>query len=419
MGGAGGVPYTVSADDCTRDEDCGALEYCAVIQTNSPTYYECSLILPIEPDVPDYARVCLPAGDGCVTDADCGSAEYCSCGSLVGTCVQVSPVAGCRTHEDCGEGDLCVRDARSDNFAEFQLACQLPGDECAADDDCESGHFCGLRTEEGRACQQRSVCGRPFLVHGVARLAVRTKGSDWPSSTGSVILPEGPELRASLAEHFTRVGLMEHASIAAFARLTLQLLSLGAPAELIEASLAAQGDETRHARLAFAIATAHAGESVGPGALTLEGAFENASWESIFEATVREGCIGETRAALEAHSAAAECEDPIVAEILRGIAADESQHASLAWRVATWMLEQKPELASLARALFAQEESFPEGESYRPEGARAFGVLSAEELKTSWSQSRKEVIVPCARALLSKTDRPSRNLLVAVEAARS
>src|SRR5690606_23842857 len=109
-------------------------------------------------------------------------------------------------------------------------------------------------------------------------------------------LPSDENLRTKLAAHFTHMGLMENASVAAFARFTLQLLSLGAPAALIEASNQALIDETRHARKCFALASAYAGDAVGPGALPLEGALENTNWEAILEATVLEGCIGETRA---------------------------------------------------------------------------------------------------------------------------
>jgi hypothetical protein len=44
---------------------------------------------------------------------------------------------------------------------------------------------------------------------------------------------------AVLAKHWTEVALMAHASIAAFARFSLDALSLGAPPELLDAAHAA------------------------------------------------------------------------------------------------------------------------------------------------------------------------------------
>jgi hypothetical protein len=192
---------------------------------------------------------------------------------------------------------------------------------------------------------------------------------------------------------------MEHASIAAFARFTLQLLSLGAPAEFIEASNSAQVDETRHARLAFALASTYAGESMGPGALSLDKVLEETSWEAIFEATVREGCVGETRAALEAKWAAESCGDPVVQAVLEGIAADETKHAELAWRVAVWMIGERPELAQSVKRIFAEVEQLPTHDDARPGSGSSWGVLSNEELKACWKEAWNEILTPCARVL--------------------
>jgi hypothetical protein len=57
----------------------------------------------------------------------------------------------------------------------------------------------------------------------------------------------------------------EHASIAAFGNLSLQLMAVGAPAALIEATHLAALDEIRHARDAFAIASRLAGRPIEPG----------------------------------------------------------------------------------------------------------------------------------------------------------
>jgi hypothetical protein len=194
---------------------------------------------------------------------------------------------------------------------------------------------------------------------------------------------------------------MEHASIAAFARFSLQLLSLGAPADLLEASVQAQRDETHHARLAFSLASRYRGEDIGPGPLPLEGSLSESSWESIFVGTILEGCIGETRAALEAAEAALGCTDRVVAEVLSQIAHDEANHAALAWRAVAWMLSERPELVEVARDAFARASSEGPSSSGRPRGAASYGVLDSEQLTRAWERARREVIEPCARALLA------------------
>jgi hypothetical protein len=47
----------------------------------------------------------------------------------------------------------------------------------------------------------------------------------------------------------------------------LELLALGAPAELVEKAHVAALDEIEHARICFALASAYGGERYGPGPL--------------------------------------------------------------------------------------------------------------------------------------------------------
>ena len=49
--------------------------------------------------------------------------------------------------------------------------------------------------------------------------------------------------RAHIAQEWTAMGLAEHASVASFARFTLQLMAVGAPAELLHAAQLGAADE--------------------------------------------------------------------------------------------------------------------------------------------------------------------------------
>jgi hypothetical protein len=131
---------------------------------------------------------------------------------------------------------------------------------------------------------------------------------------------------------------MEHASIAAFARFSLQLLSLGAPAELVEACTQALADETVHTKLCFGIASAYAGRSIGPGPLDVSGSLGVTSLTDVVDLVIAEGCFGETSAALEALEAAEEAPDPVIAAAYAQIARDEQRHAELAFRFVRWAL---------------------------------------------------------------------------------
>jgi len=131
---------------------------------------------------------------------------------------------------------------------------------------------------------------------------------------------------------------MEHASIAAFARFSLQLLSLGAPPELVEACTQALADETAHTKLCFGIASAYAGRAIGPGPLDVSKSLNVTSLGDIVDLVIAEGCFGETAAALEALDAASTASDPVIIAAYTRIAADELRHAELAFRFVRWAL---------------------------------------------------------------------------------
>ena len=145
------------------------------------------------------------------------------------------------------------------------------------------------------------------------------------------------ERRSAMAARWTESALLEHASIASFARFSLHLLAVGAPPELLEGTQRAALDEIEHARLAFAIAGRLGGEPVGPGPLPMEGdVLGNLDLLSVAVAAAEEGCIGEALAALEAdREACTEPEGPI-ADALASIARDEATHAELAFAFVRW-----------------------------------------------------------------------------------
>lgn len=396
--------YVKGVDECSTDSDCAVKAACIL---SVPSSHPCGNFPDDEPPV--YSRVCSP---GCTTDEDCGAEQVCVCGNPLGHCVDAGGDAGCQSDADCAGDALCLLNKRTDSFGMWTFACQLPGDECASDVDCSQGESCTF-TPDGRKCEPAPVCGRPFFVQDEIRVAPLVPGGAW--SVGKrgdqAALPADPAVCRALAAHWAEIGLMEHASIAAFARFTLQLLSLGAPHELVTASGDAQLDETRHALLAFELASHFGGAPTGAGALPLADALADCSLEGILRLTFREGCVGETRAALEASRAAELCEDPILREVLETIARDESRHAELAWKTVHWILTNHPELRPVieqeleAARCSAQELAASQGHGAEPEPvspAERYGLLSKERLRRCQLRAYREVIFPCGRTLLAQ-----------------
>ena len=210
-------------------------------------------------------------------------------------------------------------------------------------------------------------------------------GRDWPTraAAGSV---------SGAAGSWVRAGLDEHASVAAFARHVLELLSLGAPMALVDAAGAALRDEVRHTEASFAVASRLAGRSLAPGPLDTS-APPRSTPEAILVALAREGCLGETLATAEARVAATRTDDPDIRRVLDDIARDETGHATLAWKTLAWGLGAHPEAREAVLAALA--------ELPRAATADAWGLLGPAERDALARRVLRTVVEPAVRALAS------------------
>ncbi|MBL8740946.1 MAG: ferritin-like domain-containing protein, partial [Myxococcales bacterium] len=275
---------------------------------------------------------------GCTADSDCGAGKVCECGTPVGRCV----AADCTVDADCEDGALCANVDTEPDCADMKYVCQTTEDECASDDDCAdnpNGSSCSTDGQKRVCVPGNCAIGRPFVVEGRERLAPSAPRTDWSADVAPAVDMLSTRTKRKLGEYWTMIGQMEHASIAAFARFSLQLLALGAPPDLVTRAQTAMADETHHARLAFALASAYLETPVGPGLLDISGALSDSSLEDVLRTVIVEGCIGETVAAMEAKEALTYVTDPTLRYVFGEIARDESQHAMLAWRTVGWLCE--------------------------------------------------------------------------------
>lgn len=216
--------------------------------------------------------------------------------------------------------------------------------------------------------------GRPFRVDGEVRVSgVRPTGT-------AIEAGDCPEaLRGDLVRGWMKIGLEEHASVAAFARFTLELMQLGAPLELIQEATAAQLDEVRHTQLAFAMASRFAGEILVPEGLSMQGALDGRDLRAVTLDVVREGCINETISTLIAMEARDHALDADARAAHVTITADETRHAELSWKFVRWALAQPGTEALRAEVLAILRSHAPEVHSAEAPDAAAlahYGVLS-------------------------------------------
>jgi hypothetical protein len=187
-------------------------------------------------------------------------------------------------------------------------------------------------------------CGRPLSVATdsgrATRVASSARREDWTRGAVAFRAPaKEAAIRTALAEAWLEDALQEHASVASFARFVLELLSVGAPHDLVAAATQAGLDEVEHARLCFELASAaDGGRALGPGPLLLDSIEPRRGLAAIAAAVAEEACCGETFAALAAERASKCCADARTAGVLERIADDEARHAELGWRFVAWAL---------------------------------------------------------------------------------
>lgn len=292
--------------------------------------------------------------------------------------------------------------------------------ECRADAESMSGGcspefqytVCGPEFVDGQCCsivfvEDWGCAGRPFLVEGETRTASSQARDDWRAG----VQPGGElaaDTRARLGASWLATALAEHASIASFARFVLDLLAVGAPADLVLAAQRATADEIVHARLAFGLASGYLGAPIGPGPLRVDGSIDTTrDLAAIVRAVIVEGCIGETVSAARAELELEGCTDPAVRRVLSTIARDERRHAQLAWQFVGWALRHDPSLREVIDDTFtASLVGIELGPVVRDTAdaarqvLREHGVLSVAELAALTHTVAQDVIGPCFAALL-------------------
>jgi hypothetical protein len=250
--------------------------------------------------------------------------------------------------------------------------------------------------------------GRPFLVGGSERVASLVPRSDWASVAPGIPAPAG-RTRAAMAAAFAEAATFEHASVASFARFTLELLAVGAPSLLVDAAVQAGREEIEHARLWYGLAAQH-GHPVGPGPLAIDGALPTpVELGDVVARAVQEGCIAETISAWQARVAARSVTDLQLRARMQQLADEELRHCELAWAFVRWALERAPQLRPRVAATFARAtEHVPRGPTLPEDLAaavvRGHGLLPRRDRLRLAADALIRLVHPTARALLDSLE---------------
>lgn len=379
-------------NECEIDADCqeGAYGKCVQSLGQIGAFCEC-----------DYS---------CRADSDCVAGEACACGDVLGggrhaMCVP----ATCKVDADCESGACDVSIYTGRCATEIQLQCRTDEDACASDQDCVEGEQCVFDGLDGRWNCLGITCiiGRPLTIEGQTRAAPPIGRTDWLAALD--IGEDVPsDVAAALLAHWSRVAALEHASVASFARFTLELMALGAPPELLAETQRAALDEIRHAQIAWSLASVWAGRELGPGPLPLAGLVIRNRVADIVHDLVKEGCVGETLGAAEAEALAAASGHPTMVPLFRTIAQDEARHAALAWRCLRWLLATCPDEArpaAISAVAEARAELAEPTAQTRGPSAPAWGLLPTSGLITGRRKAFAMIVAPIFRDILAAASR--------------
>ena len=132
--------------------------------------------------------------------------------------------------------------------------------------------------DDSDECAPGAICrpfrwevGRPFTVKGapritsseVSKFGTSDESASWKiPQTLSIV--ENNTFNHDIGLQWLKQAEDEHASVASFARHTLQLMSIGAPSELLQSSQDASIDEIKHAKICYGFASTFLERDVTP-----------------------------------------------------------------------------------------------------------------------------------------------------------
>lgn len=238
--------------------------------------------------------------------------------------------------------------------------------------------------------------GRQLRKLGKLQLAPLAKDRSWLT-----VQETRSETQPDVADAWRKNGLTEHASVAAFARLSMELVALGAPPRLIKSAHEDALDEMQHTTWCFDLAKSFDHKDIGPGAFPAARSrffplgsrslrLARLAVESLVDGAINEGMSARVVAELSR-----EVEDREVKSVLSRIARDEGRHAQHGFDVVRWCVEEGGYPVRIAlRSAIARLPEELQGEKLAADAAdgrfEAYGIPSrSREARAFVAMSKK------------------------------
>jgi hypothetical protein len=215
--------------------------------------------------------------------------------------------------------------------------------------------------------------------------------------------------RNRLAETWRRRSAAEYLAVTTFAVLAIDLVSAGAPADVLSLCMRAGIDEVRHAELCLRMVEIYSGKRLQPppGMSSLPDDPKRPKLHQALANTLLVSCVSETYATTVLTATRDLTEDPAAHAVLTSIYSDEVMHARLGWSYLRYALEKGGPAAVEAAAKMVPialrgvanvvERERPVGEV--TDAVRAHGLMTPAEERVIYSSCVREVLVPGFEAL--------------------
>ena len=192
----------------------------------------------------------------------------------------------------------------------------------------------------------RIYVGRPYISSGVALTSELEKCDAGSHPEQTYPGPHTCSERRRAASEWRDAAKDEHAAVASFARVSLELVGVGAPLRLLTAVHMAAMQEVGHAEMCLVVAQ-WLGTGCGDDAEYVVAPFpaHNIAIKNdpvaVALSTFDEGGVGETGAALQAALKRGCCANDTASPMTRAldaVVAEEARHAALAWSTVRWLV---------------------------------------------------------------------------------
>ncbi len=197
--------------------------------------------------------------------------------------------------------------------------------------------------------------GRPLRIGGEQVRAELGGGTRWAEGPRPRVDDLDATTRRALARMWLHDAIKEHGSVPAFAQLSWELASLGAPASLLARCQRSALQEIDHAQRCFAAVETYLDAPVRVGAidaatrgLSRRGGALRCATKVALE-TLEDGCLIEDLNADFAERAHALATDPAMSSLTAIIAREEREHAELAWDILRFCIAFDPLVAAAVR----------------------------------------------------------------------